>query len=86
MHLAIMYHVQFPLKLIHGIVLLTKFDCYYLQYLELQGHFSNIHKELKDLQKQGHGTSEVKSDIKTMEEEKENLMRVIDLSIYDLQC
>nr|XP_002126367.1 intraflagellar transport protein 81 homolog [Ciona intestinalis] len=48
------------------------------KYCELQEHFHQMHRELTDLKKQSHGTSEVKTDIKTMEEEKENLMRKVE--------
>ena len=57
----------------------NNFVIYFFQYKEFQEHFSTIHKELKELQKQSSGTNEVKTDIKTMEEEKENLMRVMSI-------
>uniref|UniRef100_H2YNA5 Intraflagellar transport protein 81 homolog n=1 Tax=Ciona savignyi TaxID=51511 RepID=H2YNA5_CIOSA len=48
------------------------------KYVELQEHFHQIHRDLTELKKQSHGTLEVKTDIKTMEEEKENLMRKVE--------
>ncbi|XP_039255434.1 intraflagellar transport protein 81 homolog [Styela clava] len=45
------------------------------RYEELQDHFLNCHKEYVDLKKQSHGTGEIRSDITTMEEEKENLSK-----------
>ncbi|XP_076807172.1 intraflagellar transport protein 81 homolog [Clavelina lepadiformis] len=48
------------------------------KYMEYQEHFSVVHKELAELQKQSHGTTEVKADIKTMEDEKENLTRKVE--------
>lgn len=45
------------------------------KYQELQEHFANCHKEYAELKKQSHGTEEIRNDISTMEEEKENLTK-----------
>lgn len=58
-------------------LLATFYNKFLSQYLDLQEHFQEIHKELTELKAQSHGTNEIKSDIKTMEEEKENLSRVL---------
>jgi len=45
---------------------------------DLQEHFKGVHQELTELKKQSHGTAEVKTDIRTMEDEKENLTRKVE--------
>lgn len=45
---------------------------------QLQEEFSIVHRELIELRKSNLGTNEVKSDIKTMEDEKENLQRKVE--------
>lgn len=46
-------------------------------YEELLAHFKNIHKEYTEFKKQSNGTGEIRKDIKTMEDEKENLTKKV---------
>lgn len=48
------------------------------QCTELQEQFSAMHRDLLELRKSSRGTNEIKVDIKTMEDEKENLQRKVD--------
>jgi len=45
---------------------------------ELQEQFSAMHKDLVELRKSSRSTNEIKNDIKTMEDEKENLQKKVD--------
>lgn len=45
------------------------------KYQELQERFTNCHREYVELKKQSHGTGEIRNDVSTMEEEKENLTK-----------
>lgn len=48
------------------------------QCTDLQEQFSVMHRDLQELRKSSRGTNEIKLDIKTMEDEKENLQRKVD--------